>query len=225
MYPIHTLRLPCLLLAAATLSLAVTGCRIERKPAVDLQKTAAPAGSFENKSFNPKADVQAMWEAKVLPAISAMAADFPELRRALQADVAAAGARHGHRQQAEGAPWNLAVRMTGRLVEVDTELSAGVAMMDVDGDGKADAELQIGPVIRGTTIRDILPFISFTSYANQIDFAQLANAFNDKAYEEAFRSVDRTKLQGANVQVLGVFTGDSVENVPTITVISIKVLP
>ncbi len=45
--------------------------------------------------------------------------------------------------------------------------------------------MQIGPVIRGTTLRDVLPFIDFTAFRNQIDFAELARGLNDQAYKTA----------------------------------------
>jgi len=111
------------------------------------------------------------------------------------------------------------------VVEVETELSAGTADIDVDGDGKADVQIQIGPVLRGATIRDILPFISFTSYTNQIDFAQLANAFNERAYEAStLKATDRSKLKGQKVELTGIFTADSAADIPVITVTAFKVL-
>jgi predicted lipoprotein len=73
-------------------------------------------------------------------------------------------------------------------------------------------------------LRDILPFVSFTSYTNQIDFAQLANALNDRAYESALKSVDRANLKGKSVEVLGVFTTDNASDVPLVTVTAFKVL-
>lgn len=223
MYP-HTTRhtLGSLMLCAACL--ALSGCKIEHKSAADQMKVAA-AGSFENKSFNPQAEVAALWDSKAVPAIEAMALDFAQLRKDMQANLDAAGAKHGHREKGEGAPWNLATTLTGKVLAVDTEVSAGSADIDVDGDGRADVQIQIGPVLRGATLRDILPFISFTSYTNQIDFAQLANALNDRAFEAStLKALDRSKLKGQKVQLTGVFTADNAEDVPVLTVTAFKVL-
>jgi predicted lipoprotein len=118
----------------------------------------------------------------------------------------------------------MAVRVTGTVVAAETELSAGTADIDVDGDGKADVQIQIGPVIRGTAIRDTLPFISFTNYTNQIDFAQLANALNDRAFDAALKDVDRPKLMGQKVELSGVFTADNGDDLPVITVVAFKVV-
>ncbi len=82
----------------------------------------------------------------------------------------------------EGAPWNFPVAITGTIVEANTKSRAATADIDTDGDGKADATLQLGPVIKGTSIRDVLPFVSFTSYSNQIDYADVAKAFNTQAF-------------------------------------------
>jgi predicted lipoprotein len=211
------------MLLLSAVCLAVSACKIEHKSSAAQQKAAA--GSFENKSFNPKAEVAAMWESKALPAMAGMALDYSSLRKEMAANLDAAGAKHGHREKGEGAPWNMATTVTGRIVEVETELSAGTADIDVDGDGKADVQIQIGPVVRGATLRDILPFISFTSYTNQIDFAQLANALNDRAYEAStLKAADRSKLKGQKVELTGVFTADSAADIPVITVTTFKVL-
>jgi predicted lipoprotein len=225
MYPQETLQVLRKLLLISTACLVVSGCKIEHKSAAEQQKGGAPSGSFENKSFNPKAEVAAFWESKAIPAITAMALDFPHLRKEMEANLDAVGVKHGHREKGEGAPWNLATRLTGTVVDVETEVSAGTADIDVDGDGKADVQIQIGPVVRGATIRDILPFISFTSYTNQIDFAQLANALNDRAYEaSSLKAVDRSKLKGKKVELTGVFTADGASDLPVITVTAFKVL-
>jgi predicted lipoprotein len=209
-------------LGAACLVLA--GCRIEHRSAQDKQREAAPAGSSDKSTFNADAEVQGMWDPKVLPAIDKMAVDFRELKKDMDANLDAAGAKHGHREKGEGAPWNLAVRIAGKIVDADTELRAGTADVDVDGDGKPDVQLQMGPVVKGTTLRDILPFVSFTSYTNQIDFAQLANALNDRAYGSALKSLDRKNLKGKSVSVVGVFTTDNAADMPVVTVTSFKVV-
>jgi predicted lipoprotein len=41
--------------------------------------------------------------------------------------------------------------------------------------------LQIGPVVVGTALRDSLPFVSFGSFVNQLEFAQVSRSLNDKA--------------------------------------------
>ena len=56
--------------------------------------------------------------------------------------------------------------------------------------------MQLGPVIRGTTLRDVQPFIDFTAYRDQIAFAELARALNDQAYKTALEAVPRDGLVG-----------------------------
>jgi predicted lipoprotein len=202
----------------------LSGCRIEHKSEPGQDGQAQSAGSSEKPAFNAAAEVQAMWAPKVLPAIEKMAVDYRDLKKEMLTSLDTAGAKHGNREKGEGAPWNLAVKITGKIVDADTELRAGTADIDVDGDGKADVQLQMGPVVKGSSLRDFLPFISFTSYTNQIDFAQLANALNDQAYSVALKSIDRKNLKGKKVEVFGVFTTDSADDQPVVTVTSFKVL-
>jgi predicted lipoprotein len=215
--------LSIVLLLGAT-GLALTACKIERKAEADQKSGASAAGSFENTSFDPKAEVAALWDSQLIPALDKMAVDYPALKTAMQSNLDQAGTQHGYREKGDSGPWNMAVRVAGKVVAAETELSAGTADIDVDGDGQADVQVQVGPVIRGTAIRDAMPFISFTNYANQIDFAQLANAFNDHAFEGALKDVDRSKLIGQQVELRGVFTADGSDEMPVITVIEFKVV-
>jgi len=200
----------------------LAGCRIEERSAAEASASAAPAGSFENKAFDPKAQVEAMWSSKALPEIKARAGELMALRKAMAANLDAAGAAHGFRERGAGAPWNMAATLKGKIVSVDTESSAGKIGVDVDGDGRADAEVQIGPVMRGTSIRDGLSFISFTSYTNQIDFAQLANAFNKKAFETVLKGLPRDALMGKEVQLTGLFTTEDAAQMPVITPVEMR---
>lgn len=204
----------------ASACLLAAGCRIEHRAAADAAPTGGqappPGGQFSNQAFDPKAQVADIWASKVLPALQSRAGEFNALRTAMKADLDAAGAEHGHRERGEGAPWNFVTRLKGRIVGGDTTLSAAKIEVDTDGDGQADAQVQIGPIIRGTALRDSLPFISFTAYTNQVEFAQLANAFNDHAAALALKDLPRDKLVGRNVELLGVFTTDDATQVPVI---------
>jgi predicted lipoprotein len=213
----------CRAVALGTALLALlAGCRIEERSEAAANAKEAPAGSFENKGFDPKARVETLWAAKVLPEVNARAGDLGELRKAMAANLDAAGAAHGFRERGAGAPWNMMTTIKGRIVSVDTESSAGKIGVDIDGDGKADAEVQIGPIMRGTSIRDSLSFISFTAFANQIDFAQLANAFNRKAFDTALKPLPRDALMGRQVQLTGVFTTEDGTQMPSVTPVEFK---
>jgi predicted lipoprotein len=225
MTPIEKLRTTTSATLLVVGSLAISGCKIEHKSEAKAGQNAGAKGSFENPLFDPKKEVLAMWESKALPALKAMALDYKTLKKEMSADLDKAGAKHGHREKGEGAPWNLVTTATGKIVETETDISTGTADLDVDGDGKADLQLRIGPVIRGTAIRDVLPFISFTSYTNQIDYAQLANAFNDQSFESStLKAADRAALKGKRVEITGVFTEDSTAPLPLVTVTLFKVL-
>lgn len=204
----------------ASACLLSAGCRIEHRAAAVAPATGGqappPGGQFTNQAFDAKAQVVDIWASKVLPTLQSRAGEFNALRTAMKANLDAAGAEHGHRERGEGAPWNFVTRVKGRIVGGDATLSAAKVDIDTDGDGQPDAQVQIGPIIRGTALRDSLPFISFTAYTNQVEFAQLANAFNDHAAAQALKGLPRDQLMGRNVELLGVFTTDDAAQTPVI---------
>ena len=206
-------------LLVAGLGAGLAGCRIEhRAPQAQAGAGSSPAANnFENKTFDPKAQVSDIWASKVIPTLKGKAGSFPDLQAAMQANLDDAGARYGHRERGEGAPWNFATSLKGKIVEANVESSAAKLGVDVDGDGKVDAEVQIGPVLRGTALRDSLPFISFTNYTNQVEFAQLANAFNDEAFKTTLKDLPRATLKGRSVELLGAFTSGDATATPVIT--------
>lgn len=202
----------------------LVGCRIEKiEPVAAASATPSPAGSFDNKGFDPNGQVAAMWTAKVLPAVRARAEDFIKLREQMRANLDEAGKAHGYRERGEGAPWSMTTWVRGKVVSVDTESSVGKVGIDVDGDGKADVLVQIGPVLRGTSLRDSLSFVSFTQYTNQIEYAQLANAFNQRAFDTVLKSLPRDRLQGRNIKALGTFAanGDD-DELPQLTPVELQ---
>ena len=69
-----------------------------------------------------------------------------------------------------------------------------------------DAIIQIGPVIKGTAIRDTLDFMTFGMFVNQIEFAQLSNALNKKAYDTVLSKFDRDTIIGKTIVFEGAFT-------------------
>jgi predicted lipoprotein len=209
---------------AAAIGLGLSACKIEHKTVAERQKATSVAGSFESKNFDAKAEVEKMWSDKVVPTITGMAGNLQTIKPEMRANMDAVGEKHGHREKGEGVPWNIAARLTGKVISVDTDVSAGTADIDIDGDGKPDVQVQIGPVVKGTALRDILPFISFTSYTNQIDFAQLANALNDRAASDAFKDLDRKGLTGRKVELLGVFKSEDIDDMPVLTLLQLKVL-
>ena len=189
-------RLPLVVLG---LALALTGCKFIETAELAARKEAAA---------KPKAGVgaTAMWASQVVPYFSEKAHPFDETRAAIASDLDAAGRSVGYREVPEGAPWNFAVRVKGTVVAANTQSRAATADLDTDGDGKADLTLQLGPVIKGSSIRDVLPFVSFTQYSNQIEYAEVAKAFNTQAYETALKDLPRDRLVGQSVEATGVFT-------------------
>lgn len=144
------------------------------------------------------------WEGRVLPRVRETASPLDEVLSAIQTDFPAARGRYSTGPGAEGAPANFTVRGEGTVVAANLESRAARLNVDVTGDGEADVDLQLGPVIRGTALRDSLPFYEFTSFRDQIEFAKLAGALNAAAHEGLPDSP--ADAVGQTVAFTGVFT-------------------
>ncbi|KAB0676887.1 DUF2291 family protein [Aureimonas leprariae] len=204
---------PCLL---AGLAIGASGCKI-----VKTEELAARAAAAAKPTA--AANAAGLWASKVVPYVEGKAAPFPEVAAAAKADLKAAGAKYGYREAGEGAPWNFVARLTGTVTAANLASRAATAEVDVDGDGAPDVTLQLGPVIKGTSIRDALPFVSFTQVRNQIEFADVAKSFNTAAYDTALKTLPRDRLVGAKVEGTGVFSLRSPSDKALFTPVTLRV--
>ena len=117
------------------------------------------------------------------------------------------------------------VKLEGVIVEANTESRAATIGVDTSGKGKADATVQIGPALRGTSIRDALDFVSFNDFTNQIDFARYGKAFNLYVDREILEKLPRDSLVGRKVTVVGAYPLSSSADPPLITPVEITLGP
>jgi predicted lipoprotein len=196
-------------LLGLALMLPLTGCTLWTVQSLHPAAGAAGAGGVVpgQPGFSAAAYVDSIWKSQVVPTVETTATDLPTLLAAIKADPAAAGAKYGHREGQR--PINYLVKGTGKALTVDTTSRTGVVAIDLaPGDGKPDASIQIGPVLRGTSLRDALPFIQFNMFTNQIEYADVSNQLDDHVIKDALAGIDPASLQGKTVDFAGAFTQD-----------------
>lgn len=202
--------------AVALVGVMLAACKFERT------RTSEEIAA-QTTTFNPDKMVADIWDAKVIPYLTAKAGDYKTVRDLEISDVDAAGAKFGHKEKVGNSPWTLAVRLEGKIISSNTESRAATIDVDGDSDGKADATVQIGPAIRGTALRDSLDFVSFNNFTNQIDFAQFGKAFNTYANKTFLAKIPRDNLNGSMVKLLGTYQHGVSSGLPLITPASLEI--
>jgi predicted lipoprotein len=135
---------------------------------------------------------------KVVAEIEQRAVPIDELAEALDDDPDAAGERFGKRQGTS--PYNFAVTGSGKAGKAE----GGLLPVQVKGLGDTQVNLQIGPAINGTALRDAVGFITFDQFVNQVDYADAATALNSEVKAKVLKDVG--DLEGRTVDFTGAFT-------------------
>ena len=212
---------PVFIVLGLMAALALPGCKIIKNPPEGEASTVIPEGEAGDDA-RIAALLDKTYEAELLPLI-AKALPVADLRTALAGGLDAAGAAHGNRGSGEGAAWNFAVKGEGRVVEANLTSRARKAMVDVDGDGAADLTLQLGPVIKGSSLRDVAPFYRFGDFRDQIEFAKLARALNDRA--SAALVVPEGDIVGKTVSFSGTLDLKAATEPWLVTAVTLSVAP
>ena len=205
-------------LLAAVVAAALPGCKIIKTPTAE-EKAAAAAKT----AFDPNAKVEAIWQPQVVPYFEKRAGELKDVMQLVATSPDAAGEKYGNPRKQSSSPWTYAVKITGTVVAADTASRAATLDVDADGDGKADAKVQIGPALRGTALRDTLDFVNFNEFKNQIEWAQFGKAFNEKANAAFLSAVPREGLAGKVVTVIGAFPLPRSGELPLVTPSELKV--
>ena len=163
-----------------------------------------PAGSQPAESAAARF-VDPIWATKVLPAIQEKAQDISKILPEIRADPTSAGQKYGRREATN--PYNYMVKGSGQVTEMHTESQAGTATIEIPGLGEKVA-LQIGPVVRGTALRDATGAVSFNQFTNQLDYADVSKEMNARALKAAFANMAPNSIAGKTLTFFGAFTFD-----------------
>ncbi|MET0178851.1 MAG: DUF2291 domain-containing protein [Novosphingobium sp.] len=158
-----------------------------------------------SSSFDADKFVAGSWTTRIRPAIEAKAVEFAALDQALAGGLPRAGATLG-RQAGEGSPWTFVVRGEGLVSAIDDKSRAGSIELQVaTGSGSRTVQVQMGPVIIDTGVRDSVPFLSFDDFADQIAYANVGSALTRQALAGAKPALAGLK-PGDRVRFLGAFS-------------------
>jgi predicted lipoprotein len=157
--------------------------------------TVRPIRSAQPKAFDPVAFADAAWP-RVLAQASSAAVDVRAARQAAPAQ--SPGASPARRA--------VFVTVTGTVTAVDRHSRVGLLYVRAGDGATADVTVQIGPVLRGTALRDATGFIRFGDFGNQFEYAAVSNALNDRVLRDVVGPAGVDGLTGATVSIVGATT-------------------
>ena len=183
---------------AVGLAASLAGCKI-----VKIGDKAAIDPSDPN-NFNAKTYVTSIWASKAVPFYQDHAHPILDVLAAIAKDKDAAGQALGHRATAGGTPWTFAVKGEGTIKSMTSGTRHGEMTVELGpADHPTEAVLQVGPVVFGTALRDALPFIAFGDFVNQIQYAEVSRAINDRAVAAMAKALEPAPKPGEKVSFIG----------------------
>jgi len=193
-------------------------CVIVKNDSSNSVKTSASEGNdlslgTNNTKKDLKQYVDSIWEPVIVPRIESLSVDYTKLMAGLKADEDGTCQKYGFRQMQEGNPYNFAVKGTVKFLSIDTSSMSGTVALDfAPFDGKAECTMSIGPIFRGTSVRDIQNTLSINDFENQVEFARFGRELNNKVKDAVLGDIDFSKYTGAEAELLGVFTYSGKDN-------------
>ena len=184
-------------LTGAVIALVVVAAAIASTKVLSIGEAAeaSQAGAFEPADYAAE-----HFDEDIVPAITDDATELPTLL-----DDLAAGADEadfGHSAGSSSA-YSFPVTFTG----VAGAPNGSILPVTVEGlpEGVV-VQVQIGPAINGTAIRDATGTVNFNDFTNQLEFQEVATELNTLVKEQVLADVDPATLEGKTVTVTGAFT-------------------
>ncbi len=160
------------------------------------------------QTFNADSYVDSIWASKILPTVTEKAIDLPTLLTALDANEDEAKKQFGIRE-GEGAT-HFIVKGEGVVTRVDSGSPHRMLTIRLPKYlGKTEITMQIGPVFRGTSLRDAVGFIKFNEFTNQLQFAEVSTKLHERVFTTVIPELKELKpaaLQGKTLIFHSVFT-------------------
>ena len=166
--------------------------------AMAVDTKVVPIEQLKSDVFSP-ADYGKKDFPRIQAEIEKAAVDAKELALAITADKTAAGEKYGK-------PGSVGPIFPVKFTGVVGEGSSGVFKVQVEGMPEGSGiRVQTGPAINGTEVRDATGTVDFGQFTNQIEYQDTGSALNNEVKSQVIGDLDREKLPGKTVEVVGVF--------------------
>lgn len=159
---------------------------------------ASAAASGEQ--FDPVGYADERFESEIVPQVQDEAVDLATLLT----DLAAGGdeAEFG-KTPGTGSAYSFPVEFTA----VAGTPNGAILPVTVEGvPADVTVQVQIGPALNGSALRDVTGTVSFNEFTNQLEFQEVATEFNNRVRDSVLSEVDPAQLAGKTVRVVGAYT-------------------
>jgi len=150
-------------------------------------------------TFDPKTYAEDHFDADIVPYIEDNAVDLSTLLGDL-----AGGAEEADFGNTSGASSAYAFPVT--FTAVGGAPTPPTLPLTVDGVPEGTTvQLQVGPAINGTALRDVSGTVKFNDFKNQLEYLQVSTEFNELVKSSVLADLDVASLEGKQLKVTGAF--------------------
>ncbi len=145
------------------------------------------------------------WNSLIISTVRNRAVDLSEFIPAIKDDLASAGEKYGNRDN-ETSPWSFCLKGKVKVLDIESAEKASKTRLLLDTapyDGIPDLKLQVSTVLKTNAIRDSVGFLKLDDFTNQVEFAELTKAFNNRVKSTVLNELDANLLVGQEVTLLG----------------------
>lgn len=162
--------------------------------------SGAEASASAPDSFDPASYAAERFDSVIAPQITADAHDLATLLADLASGTEAAELGN---TSGSSSSYSFPVVFTG-VAGTPNGAILPVTVVGVPSD--ITVQVQIGPALNGTAIRDVTGTVSFNEFTNQLEYQQVATELNNQVRASVLSAVDTSTLAGKTVVVTGAFT-------------------
>jgi predicted lipoprotein len=170
------------------------------------------------QAFDPAAFVDKNYDSVIVPDIEKNAVDLATLLTQL-----AAGADESEFGHTSGASSAYAFPVT--FTAIAGAVTPPVLPVTVAGVPEGTTvQVQVGPAVSGTALRDVTGTVDFNDFANQLDYQNAAGELNNRVKTAVLADFDAAAAQGKTITVTGAFLRVN-PSLVSVVPISIEVAP
>ena len=194
----------------ALVTLVALTCRVTVIPDEAVQTTVNAAGETVVVEKLSRTEQYCLdnWDSKIVPTVKERSVPMVNFVQDVETDLNAAGEKYGNRAN-ETSAWSFCVQGDAKVIDIENAEKPNKTLLILDlapFDGKGDCKLFYGKVFSSNiknAIRDGVGFLRLDDFENQVEFADLTNAFNNKVKADVLSRYPAADLQGKELNFYG----------------------